>query len=118
MEGIKQTHLYDRAAELLQSKLLDTMGMIEKVKSKSGETESTRFWDGVILAMNHALQRIYETDWIHRRAIQVEAENQYLRERNHYLTEELNKYRVVESLMASGEMNQIMNEIKNVECRM
>ena len=98
---------YDQTFNLLLDKIGEMNSVLTKYKAKNGETENYKFYDGVRKTMKLAWNSFMDFRQSYYEFENIKSENEFLKARNRELKEELSKYRVVEHLILTDELDAI-----------
>ena len=98
---------FDQTFDLLLDKIGEMNSVLSKYKSKNGETETYKFYDEVRKIMKLAWNTFMDFRQSYHEFENIKLENEFLKARNRELKKELSKYKIVEHLKLTGELDAI-----------
>ena len=105
---------YEQTFDLLLDKIAEMNAVLNKYKAKNGETETYRFYDDVRKIMKLAWNSFADFRQAYYHFENLKQENEYLKQRNRELNLELSKYKVVEHLKLTDELDKICLQVDKV----
>ena len=108
--------LYNDAPEMLLNKLAEINDILAKQKSKTGETDSYKFWSTVAETMLFAWQYIQDFQFIDKKNRVLEHENKYLKFYIDEIEKRLIPYEAIRKMKLNGtfeENSKIVDELIN-----
>jgi tRNA-dihydrouridine synthase len=108
--------LYNDAPEMLLNKLAEINDILAKQKSKTGETDSYKFWSNVAETMLFAWQYIQDFQFIDKKNRVLEHENKYLKFYIDEIEKRLIPYEAIRKMKLNGtfeENSKIVDELIN-----
>lgn len=103
--------LYAKAPDMLLDKIAEVEGLLAKQKAKSGETDSYKFWKSVLDNMKFAWSYMMDTKWIHDKAALTESNNEFLRSRVRFLTDQVIIFETIRRLKTEGKLDEVVANV-------
>ncbi|MGN7988683.1 hypothetical protein ACTJKC_15145 [Pedobacter sp. 22226] len=102
------------ADEVLLKKIIELQNTIDTAKmSPNKSSKAIEFYESVIATMKYAWAQLVELEGVHLKNKFLNTENGYLKCMVSDLQQELNKYRTVEKLVVTGELDEIVKAVDN-----
>jgi len=105
---------YEQTFNLLLDKIAEMNGVLKKYKAKNGETETYKFYDDVMKIMKLAWNSFADFRQTYYHFENLKMENEFLKQMNRDLKLELSKYKVVEHLKLTDELDNICAHVDKV----
>ncbi|WP_316828095.1 hypothetical protein [Pedobacter miscanthi] len=95
------------APDVLLKKISELQNTLDQAKQNpSKNLKAITFYESIVGAMKYAWSQMIEQDQVYKQNQFLKRENDFLKEQAAYLNNELNKYKTVEQLTVSGELNE------------
>jgi len=95
------------APDVLLKKISELQNTLDQAKQNpSKNLKAIPFYESIVGAMKYAWSQMIEQDQVYKQNQFLKRENDFLKEQAAYLNNELNKYKTVEQLTVSGELNE------------
>lgn len=117
----KSKHFFHESApDLLLDKIAEVNSLLMKVKTKSGENDSYKFWKSVCDVMKLSYDHMMELKWIHGKMELIGQENLFLKKYSRELSRKLQNYETIRELKVGGTLDETiarvdayLKEVKN-----
>jgi hypothetical protein len=108
----KITHsFYESAPDMLLDSIAEVNSLLLKVRAKSGENESFKFWKKVSDVMKFTWDYCQNIRWVIERNAFLERENGFLKEYATDLSQRLNKYEVIRQERIQGTLEETISRV-------
>ncbi len=108
----KITHsFYESAPDMLLDCIADVNALLTKVKAKSGENESYKFWKKVSDVMKFTWDYCMNVKWILERNKLLEQENIFLKQWAADLSNKLEKYEIIRQERIQGTLEETIIKV-------
>jgi hypothetical protein len=114
MSDTNNHSIYNEAPELILNILPDINDILTKLKAKSGETESFKFWSRVSEIMLFAWQYIQDLKFINEQNRLLRQENRYLRDYAAELEKRLAPYEMTRRMILSGKLQEYVDKVNTI----
>ena len=102
---------YESAPELLFDTIAEVNGLLAKIKAKSGESSSYKFWNRVNEVMKFAWDYIMELKEMRRQYNSLISYVRWLEDQHIEDEKKILKYEVVRELKISGEFDEVVGKV-------
>lgn len=105
---------YEQTFDLLIEKTVELERALRQYRNSKGETETLKFYESVAKTMKLAWNTFLDFKQHYYDMEHIRMENEYLRDRCRRIQAELDKYKMVEYLKLTGEMDDISAHIDKI----